>query len=242
MSSIVAKKKKDLNAPGTNRQPGATSTELRRLMSDPLADLFSEVGVEIYEKAVKAIQSELTKIFDEGVKDLSGTVTKKLGEYGYDESKEHFRQWMNDIVADVIDSGMSEIVGSLDSLVSALSSTYSTDQQGGLGDDLTGLDIPEVPGTEVEEILEEPTPGTEEIPAAEGLPTPLETETPAAAATPAGTGGEMATGVPEAKASVDARTFKVPARLQQVYAASKQRFRLQRMTDTRLSQTDLAKG
>jgi hypothetical protein len=235
MSSIVAKKnKKDLNAPGDKRQPGATSTELRRLMSDPLADLFSEVGVSAYEKSVKAIQEDLSKIFDESVKELSGTVTKKLGEYGFEESKEHFRRWMNDIVADVVDQGMAEIVGSLDSLVSSLSSTYSADEGGAeAGGDLMGLDIPEVPETEVEEIKEEPTP--EETPVAETTPTPLETETPAASAVPAPAGGEMATGVPEAKASVGARTYKIPARLQQVYAASKQRFRLQRLADARIS-------
>jgi hypothetical protein len=236
MPSIVAKKKKDLNDPGDKHQPGATSTELRRLMSDPLADLFSEVGVEIYDKAVKAIQAELSKIFDEGVKDLSGTVTKKLGEYGFEESKEHFRRWMNDIVADVIDKGMSEIVGSLDSLVSSLSSTYSTEEGGGgmeAGGDLMGMDIPEIPETDIEEVKEEPTP--EEVPEAEGLATPLEAETPAAAAVPAPAGGEMATGVPEAKASVDRRSFKIPPRLQQIYAASKQRFRLQRLADVRMA-------
>jgi hypothetical protein len=237
MSSIVAKKKKDLNAPGDKRQPGATSTELRRLMSDPLADLFSEVGVELYEQSVKSIQAELSKIFEGGVKELSSTVTKKLGEYGYEESKEHFRRWMNDIVADVVDTGMAEIVGSLDSLVSSLSATYSTDQEGGMGDldmggDLMGMDIPEVPSTDVEEITEEPTP--EETPAAGTAATPLESETPAATATPAQTGGEMATGVPEAKASVVDRTFKIPPRLQQIYAASKQRFRLQRLADARI--------
>jgi hypothetical protein len=44
----------------------------------------------------------------------------------------------------------------------------------------------------------------------------------------------MATGVPEAKASVDGRTFKIPPRLQQIYAASKQRFRLHRLAEARL--------
>jgi hypothetical protein len=101
-----------------------------------------------------------------------------------------------------------------------------------MGGDLMGMDIPEVPSTDVEEITEEPTP--EETPAAGTAATPLESETPAATATPAQTGGEMATGVPEAKASVVDRTFKIPPRLQQIYAASKQRFRLQRLADARI--------
>jgi hypothetical protein len=233
-TDVTAKKnKQDLNAPGTKHQPGATSMELRRLMSDPLADLFSEVGVDLYEQAVKSIQADFTKIFTDGVKKLSGTVTKKLGEYGYDESKEHFRQWMNDIVADVVDNGMAEIVGSLDSLVSTLSATYTTDQDGGMdmGGDLAGMDIPEVPDTDVEEVTEEAV--SEETPEVAAPATPLDTETPAAAATPAGIGGEMATGIPEAKASVAERSIKISPRLQQIYAASKQRFRLQRLAEAR---------
>jgi len=233
MSNVVAKKKKDISAPGSKRQPGATSTELRRLMSDPLADLFSDVGVELYEKSIKVIQEELSKIFKDGVKELSATVTKKLGEYGFEESKEHFHRWMNDIISDVVDNGMSEIVGALDSMISDLSATYSTEEGGGgeeLGGDLMGMEIPEVPETEVEEVKEETTP--EETPEAAMTPTPLEEEMPAAAATPAPAGGEA---VPEAMASVEERGFRIPPRLQKIYAASKRHFRLQRLADARIA-------
>lgn len=238
--SITAKRKKkeDLEAPGEKRQPGSTSTHLRRLMSDPLADIFSEVGVELYEKAVKAIQDDLTEIFSAGVKDLGGKVTKKLGEYGYDESKEHFRQWMKDIVADVVDSGISEIVGSLEAMISSLSSTYAEGEGGeGAEESILGMDIPEVSEGEVEaveEVAETPPEGGlgEEAPAEA---TPLTEETPAATATPAPAGG-IATGVPEATAGTDKpRTFRVTPELRQVYASSKKRFKLQSIAAKRIA-------
>ena len=240
--TITAKrrKKEDLEAPGDKRKPGTTSTSLRRLMSDPLADIFSEAGARIYEDAVKAIQDQLTSIFGKGVKDLGAEVTKKLGEFGYEESQEHFRSWMRDIVADVVDSGMAEIVGSLDAMLSSLSATYSSGESGGMegGEGLLGMDIPEVPEEDVEaveEVTETPPEGGglgEELPTE---PTPLTEETPAATATPAPSGG-IATGVPEASAGTDKpRTYRVPPELRAVYATSKQRFRLQRIAANRVA-------
>jgi hypothetical protein len=231
---VAKRKKEDLEAPGDKRQPGSTSTELRRLMSDPLADIFSEVGVGLYEKAVKAIQDDLTEIFSSGVKDLGQVVTKKLGEYGYEESQEHFRRWVKDIVADVIDSGMAEIVGSLEAMISSLSATYASGEDALVdesGTDLTGMDIPEVSEEDVTEAPALGTPAAEETPAE---PTPLEEETPAATATPAPAGG-TATGVPEATAAVDARTFRVTPALRQIYADSKRSFRLMSIAAERIA-------
>ena len=143
-------KKEEKKTP--ERRPGETSGKLRRRMHDPLAEIFSEKGIEMYDKSVASIQASLTGIFEEGIKELSEVIQQKLGEYGYEESVDHFRPWMKDVVHDIFGPGMEEVLNSLDGLVSTLSVQYTEEDAG--GGDLLGAEIPELEMEDVEAVEE----------------------------------------------------------------------------------------
>ena len=225
----AGRKKKEEKDKKDDHQPGSISKELRRRMSDPLADIFSEKGIELYEKGVSAIQDELKKIFDEGISDLSAVIKKKLGEYGYDESVDHFRPWMSDIIRDVKDRGMGEVTGALEDMLSQMSTDYAEDEVADGGVDLLGSEAPEVPEGDVEEIVQEeeveepaapePAPGGE----SGALPPPA----PDAGGADLGAllGGET----PAAGASATdgrERTYRPTPEMKEVFAASRRRHRL----------------
>lgn len=144
-------KKEEKKTP--ERRPGETSGKLRRRMHDPLSEIFSEKGIEMYDKSVASIQSSLTQIFEEGIRELGDVIKQKLGEYGYEESIDHFRPWMKDVVHDIFGPGMEEVLNSLDGLVSTLSVQY-TDEDGSDGGDLLGAEIPEFSMDSVEPVEE----------------------------------------------------------------------------------------
>jgi len=162
ITAVAARKKdKKEEAPAPERRPGETSAKLRRRMHDPLADIFSEKGVEMYDKSVASIQASLTKIFEDGIGELGEVIKQKLGEYGYEESVDHFRPWMKDVVHDIFGPGMEEVLNSLDGLVSTLSVQYTEEDTPGEGD-LLGAEIPEVSLEDVTEVSEEDVPVPEE--------------------------------------------------------------------------------
>jgi hypothetical protein len=156
MREIEARRKQKVDdAPLENpRKPGEVTPKLRRRMHDPLADIFSLTGVKLYNKSVDSIKASLTELFQQGINDLGGDIKQKLGEYGYEESVDHFRAWMKDVVQDVFGPGMDEVLGALDGMVSSLSVQYEEDETEGGGDmgDLLGTEIPSVPMEDVEEV------------------------------------------------------------------------------------------
>lgn len=243
-SQVTAgRKKKEDKEKGKkdDRQPGSISKELRRRMSDPLADIFSEKGQELYDKGVSAIQNELKKIFDEGIADLSAVIKKKLGEYGYDESVDHFRPWMSDIIRDVKDTGMGEVTGALEDMLSQMSTDYAEDDVGEGEAALLGTEAPEVPEGDVEEIVkeeevEEPAPPAP-APGGEGGEAPAPPPAPGGEAGGADLGALLGGETPAAGASAEdgrKRKFQPTPEMKEVFAASRRRHRLLEAADQHL--------
>jgi len=218
--SEAARKKKDKKEESTpaERRPGETSPKLRRRMLDPLADIFSEKGVEMFDKSVASIQASLTQIFEDGIGELGEVIKQKLGEYGYEESVDHFRPWMKDVVHDIFGPGMEEVLNSLDGLVSTLSVQYTEEDVPGSGD-LLGSEIPEIPMDEVKEV------------------TDIENEEDAAA--PEEEEAEVTLGE-EAEATAAttrlSRKFHPKKQVQSVFARSKQLYNLRTAAAQRISE------
>ncbi len=221
LTEAARKKKKDKKEEkkAPERRPGETSGKLRRRMHDPLAEIFSEKGVEMYDKSVASIQASLTTIFEEGIRELGDVIKQKLGEYGYEESVDHFRPWMKDVVHDIFGPGMEEVLNSLDGLVSTLSVQY-TDEEGAGGEDLLGAEIPELELDAVEPVEEV----EEEDVAAPAEEVVEEEEEAEAEAAPT---------------SRLVRKFRPKKSVQQVFARSKQLHNLRTAAVSRIAELDV---
>lgn len=203
----------------TERQPGDISFRLRRRMSDPMADFFSERGQKIYEESVSSINDSLDSLFKKGIQGLSGVIKKQLGELGYDESLHHFRPWLEDIIHDIGQKGMAEAIANLDGMVSGLVVDYTEEEDAGPSDeDLLGFGVPEISEDEVEEvtdmdipILEDADEGEEELEGVEGEP-PEESDAE----------GEEEDAAAAASASAP-RNFRPKSKAQKKYAKTKRR-------------------
>jgi len=209
-----------------DKKPGEISTDLRRHMSDPLADLFSKVGVQLYTTAVTSVKDSITKLFKKSVEELGNSVKDELGKRGYEESLEHIRPWMKEIIQDVSTYGLNDVVKGLDSAISGLSAEYVEEpkQEGVAEPDLLETDIPEIPVEEVKEVETIPeVPTVEETKTDEEQAVPT---TPTTAPTPV-TPPTTPASIPAAKASVSvSRDFVVNPRLKAVFASSKQKQQL----------------
>lgn len=169
-----------------DRRPGTTPDALRRRMSDLLAEEFSRVGEDLYDKAMASVTENVQKIFDTGVQELGSVIKQKLGELGYKESIRHVRPWLEGIISDLQTKGMPGLASSLGNITSEFSVKY---QEGG---EKPAETAPE--GGEEEALLEveAPTPepkaeDVEEV-SADDLTAILEGKEPAPAA--GGEGGE----------------------------------------------------
>jgi len=228
LTSVSAAKGDKKNKVKDERQPGSIPDDIRRRMSDPLADIFSEKGMDLYGKAVSAIQKELKQIFDEGISDLSSVIHKKLGEFGYEESVDHFRPWMSSIIDDVKEKGMGEVTGALEDMLSQMSTDYAEGEEETEGDALLSVDTPEVGDEEVEVVEEEKVEEPEEPEAAPEGGEELDLgsllggeETPAAEASSSGE-----------------RRYKPTPVVKEVFASSRRRHRLLEAASNCLDELD----
>ena len=181
------------------RQPGQTSTALRRRMGDALADIFDQFGPEIYADAILALKDGILEKFKEGFETIDQTVKDELGRRGVDESREHIRGWGDEIVEDIIHAGLDEVGGALEDFVGTLTSEYVQEEEGEELLEVDEFDIEPVEEVEEEEVApEEGDEEEEELALEETDLADLGLELPG------GAPGEMP-GAPEAKASFDPR-------------------------------------
>lgn len=166
------------------RQPGQASSTLRRRMGDALADLFDEFGPEIYAETTLALKDVILGTFEQGFSALDATIKEELGKRGIEESRQHIRQWANEIVEDVNHFGLDEVAGTLEDFVGTLAAEFQQ-PEGEEGEELLEVgegEIEEVAEEEVEEVPdeevdleEEPAEGEDELGLADlGLELPEE--------------------------------------------------------------------
>jgi len=136
MRKIVIRSKKEINRLVTAKRTsnrdhkgGTVPDALKRRMSDLLAGEFSEVGSEIYEKAMAQISESTKEVFDQGVQELSEKIKTKLGELGYNESLKHIRPWLESLITDLRTKGMPDLVNALDGITSEFSVKYQDDKK-----------------------------------------------------------------------------------------------------------------
>ncbi len=130
---------------------GDVSGTLRRRMGDPLADLFSEAGRELYARTVEAMKSVLRENFDAAIPTLDSNITDELGRRGREQATEHYPQWINEMVENLISKGMHEAAIALEDLANS----FAADKAAGPDetDELTMVGPEDV--EEVEEVEEE---------------------------------------------------------------------------------------
>ena len=135
MRKIVIQSKEEAKTMVTARKSGnrdhkagTVPDSLKRRMSDLLAGEFSEVGEEVYDKAMAQVSESVKTIFDQGTQELGEKIKKKLGDLGYQESIKHIRPWLESLISDMRTKGMPNLVNALDGITSEFSVKY---QEGG---------------------------------------------------------------------------------------------------------------
>jgi hypothetical protein len=148
-----------------DRRGGSMPDELKRRMSDLLAEEFSKVGESLYDKSMADITEVIKTNFNAGLSELAKVITKKLGEIGYKESIRHVRPWLESLIADMRVKGMPSLSSALDNISSEFSVKY---QEGGgeqvpeeSAESLLEVEVPEVKPEEVEEVAAPAAEGTE---------------------------------------------------------------------------------
>jgi hypothetical protein len=140
------------------RQPGQVSSGLRRRMGDALADLFNEFGPDIYSEAVLAMKDVILDKFRAGFEELDKSIREELGRRGSEESRQHIRNWSEEIVQDVTQNGLTEVANALEDFVATLTAEFQTP------DEQEGEDLLEVEDEDVEPVDEVDEEEVEEVP------------------------------------------------------------------------------
>lgn len=140
----AGQKKKGQN----ERQPGMVSDKLRRRMGDALADIFNDFGPDIYAETVTGIKDAILSAFKGGFEQLDQQVKEELGRRGVGESREHVRNWANELVEDINHLGLDEAAAALEDFVGTLTAEYV---QGDDEDDLLEVTEDEIEDPEVVE-------------------------------------------------------------------------------------------